>query len=403
MALTSRSLVLQWEAKPRPSGEHFMSRSRAWYIAWALVACLGIYCSSADACSVFLLKNGEVVVVGRNYDWHMEDALVMVNKRDIQKTALSFDNPAKWTSKYGSVTINQYGRELPCDGMNEKGLVISLLWLVETRYPKPDERPSLTNAQWAQYQLDTAATVDEVIASDKQIRITNLGGAQVHYFVADAQGNAAVIEFIGGKMYAVTGKDLPYAAITNRTYADSLNYLKQHEGFGGKRQIVRSPSSFNRFVGSARAGRDFAAVVNPTLDSAIQTALRTCVDVDQGDRTKWTLAYDLANRTIHFRTYSNRALRKLTFPSLDFSGATPTQLADINAVREGDLQPALEDYTWQANCEQMRRAVNLTQFARALPDFIIEMAAKYPEKNCVPVEGAEVIEAESLEVVPAAQ
>jgi choloylglycine hydrolase len=28
-----------------------------------------------------------------------------------------------WISKYGSITFNQYGREFPTGGMNEKGLV----------------------------------------------------------------------------------------------------------------------------------------------------------------------------------------------------------------------------------------------------------------------------------------
>src|SRR5690606_9913051 len=87
------------------------------------------------ACSAVLFSNGDHYVAGRNYDWHLGHGMVMVNKRDMAKQALSFDNPAKWISRYGSVTLNQYGRELPCEGMNEKGLSISMLWLDETKYP----------------------------------------------------------------------------------------------------------------------------------------------------------------------------------------------------------------------------------------------------------------------------
>ncbi|MEX2172297.1 MAG: linear amide C-N hydrolase [Pirellulales bacterium] len=377
-----------------------MPRQLAFAIRLVLAALLGIaLCSPASACSAFLLKNGHLLVVGRNYDWHLEDALVMVNKRDIRKSALSFDNPLKWVSKYGSVTINQYGRELPCDGMNERGLMIGLLWLDETRYPEPDERPSLTNAQWAQYQLDTAQTVEEVIASDAHVRITNLGGALVHYFVADAHGNAAVIEFIDGKMQATTGAELPFAAITNKTYAASLKYLRKHAGFGGAREIVRSPSSLNRFVGAARASRDFAAEEKPTLPQALGTAFHTLLEIDQGERTKWSLAYDLPSRTIHFKTYSQESRRSISLQSLDFTAETPTQLAEINSVAEGDFRTALVDYTWQANRDQIRRACSLTRFAQGLPDFMIELAAKYPERNCVPIEA----EKEEAELLPAGQ
>ena len=35
--------------------------------------------------------------------------------------------PASWVSKYGSVTFNQYGRELPTGGMNEAGLVVETI------------------------------------------------------------------------------------------------------------------------------------------------------------------------------------------------------------------------------------------------------------------------------------
>lgn len=368
----------------------------------AALVCVGI-AVPLQACSAFLLKNGEICVVGRNYDWHTEDALVMVNKRDIQKRALSFDNPAKWISKYGSVTINQYGRELPCDGMNEKGLVISLLWLSETRYPEPDERPSLTNSQWAQYQLDTAATIDDVIASDEKIRITNLGGALVHYFVADAEGNAAVIEFLDGKMRATAGDHLPYAAITNRNYVDSLKYLILHDGFGGNRRFVRSPSSFNRFVGSARAVKDFAETRNPTLKLAHETIFRTLDLVDQGDRTKWRLAYDLTGRTIQFRTYTKQLPRTIDLKTLEFDAATPVQIVDINAIDEGDLRSSLTEYTVEANRAQMRRAVDRTPFARALPNFLLEQAAKYPDLNCVPVKVQFVDDDSETESVPAGQ
>ena len=98
----------------------------------------------ATACTTFCLKRGSQAVFGKNYDWGVGDGLVIVNKRGVAKTALipPQEKPARWVSRYGSLTFNQYGRELPSGGMNEAGLALELMWLDETRYPAPDGRPA---------------------------------------------------------------------------------------------------------------------------------------------------------------------------------------------------------------------------------------------------------------------
>ena len=42
----------------------------------------------ADACTTFLLERGADRVVGKSYDWHMGQGLVMVNKRGVAKQSL---------------------------------------------------------------------------------------------------------------------------------------------------------------------------------------------------------------------------------------------------------------------------------------------------------------------------
>jgi choloylglycine hydrolase len=74
---------------------------------------LSLFVNQAFACTTFCLKGKGEVLFGGNYDWTVGDALVLVNKREVAKTAtiIDSDNGAKWVSKYGSVTFNQYGRE----------------------------------------------------------------------------------------------------------------------------------------------------------------------------------------------------------------------------------------------------------------------------------------------------
>ena len=86
---------------------------------------------AAHPCTTFVLDDFGRPVFGRNYDWSVEDALVIVNKRDVMKSAFLLDplgnTPVAWVSKYGSVTFNQISREFPCGGMNEAGLVVEVM------------------------------------------------------------------------------------------------------------------------------------------------------------------------------------------------------------------------------------------------------------------------------------
>src|SRR3954447_12341560 len=106
------------------------------------LALTGLLPPPADACTTFCLRKDSTAVFGKNYDWHFDDGLVLVNKRGVAKTAAPppAGSPAQWTSRYGSVTFNQFGREFPNGGLNEAGLALELMWLNETLYPAPDQR-----------------------------------------------------------------------------------------------------------------------------------------------------------------------------------------------------------------------------------------------------------------------
>jgi len=197
----------------------------------------------ADACTTLCLRTGGRIVFGKNYDWTVEDGLLLVNKRGVTRRS---DQPsaaaaARWVSKFGSVTFNQYGRDFPSGGMNEAGLVVELMWAEGSQYPRPDARPAVDCLEWIQYQLDTARTVAEVIASDARVRIAS--DIPLHYLIADRQGSVAAIEFIHGKLVAHTGESLPLPVLANDLYADSLRFV---EKWGSARTDFASPARFAR-------------------------------------------------------------------------------------------------------------------------------------------------------------
>lgn len=336
--------------------------------------------SQTLACSAALLMAGDTPVVARNYDWHLGHALAMVNQPGIEKLALTLETPARWTSKYGSVTINQYGRELPQDGMNEAGLAIVVLWLDETEYPKPDGRPTVTAAQWVQYQLDTAATVNDVVDSDEKIRITPLGGARVHYFVADAKGNSAVIEFLEGEMVAHYGDALKHALITNDTCTASHATLARHLRSSRQARVPTGGGSLDRYVRLASAVQAFA----PTDQSPTAAAFAAIDTVRNPQRTRWQSVCDLKNKQFCFRTLGNESVRTVDLTKIDFAATNPAQVLEIQAPLAGDITSKFRDYRSADNRELIQRSFSATGFARSLPAALIEQVILYPEVSCRP-------------------
>src|SRR3954464_14401251 len=126
------------------------------------------------ACTTFVIDKDGHIVFGRNYDWISGAGIVHSNQRGLFKTSMKSNDgeTISWLSKFGSITFNQYGKEFPTGGMNEKGLVVELMWLEGSVYPKPDKRSSMMVLQWVQYQLDNFSTIYEVIASDEKVRIS---------------------------------------------------------------------------------------------------------------------------------------------------------------------------------------------------------------------------------------
>src|SRR5688572_29038273 len=101
------------------------------FIAFMLLL---VYSAAAFPCSTFLLNKDGQLVFGRNYVWVSGNGMLVVNTKGVKKMAqlTEGENPAKWVSKWGSITFNQFGKEFPHGGMNEAGLVIELMWLDET-------------------------------------------------------------------------------------------------------------------------------------------------------------------------------------------------------------------------------------------------------------------------------
>lgn len=330
--------------------------------------------SFAYGCTTFCLKNKGEVLFGKNYDWSIGDGMIFVNKRGISKISSleSEKNVAKWVSKYGSITFNQYGWEQPSGGMNETGVVIDLMWLDDTKYPKPDERPAIDVLEWIQYQLDTSATTAEVIRNAESVRIASR--INLHYMVQDKAGNAATIEFLDGKLVAHTGIELPVATLTNDTYARSMRYAAANDP-----AAARSVSSLDRFVRASTRTKQFSN--RPLAEKeAIDYAFETLTIAAQPGHTQWSIVYDQKRMKIHFHTKNRPEIKTVDLHYFDYGCVSPVMLFDLNSVAAGDVTPLFKQYSRTANRDLIQRSFNGTEFLQKVPDEARDAMAEFPEK-----------------------
>ena len=332
-----------------------------------------------EACSTFVLKSGTHLVFGRNYDWAIGHGLVIVNQRNLIKKSPPLADPSakpfEWVSKYGSITFNQYGKEFPMGGMNEAGLVVEVMWLEGTVYPSPDARPEFSELQWVQYQLDTASSVKEVIASDASLRIS-ANSVPIHFLVSDKTGEAVTVEFLEGKMVYHTAETLPVKALTNSTYKDSIAYLKNHKGFGGERAIGFSGNSLDRFARVA----NMLAQYDPSKDKMIIDYAFSILDsVDNPEWTQWSIVYDVTNRVVYYKTKDAPQLKRFSFDNFDFQCKSSSKVIDMQTDKTGDIGGYFIDYSTEINRELIDRSFKDTEFLQNTPEAVMDQRARYPD------------------------
>jgi choloylglycine hydrolase len=309
------------------------------------------------SCTTVCLLEKEKAVVAYNYDFYPPEGLVLINKQGTRKISSLRTQGAIWTSSYGSVTFNQFGRDNPMTGINEKGLMVSQMWLDETRYPPADTHPVIGILEWIQYNLDRHASVAEVLANAETVRPTSRVGT-IHYLVADATGDAAAIEFLDGKLVVHRGAAMPVRALANSTYADSVAAFERAKSKG---EVPPTVSSLDRFV---RAATMLAGGGNA---DPIARGFEMIASVAQPYFTRWSIVYDLGAREVYFRTEGNRAIRRLALAGLDFSCGTPVKMLDVTAGDAGDVGPAFIDYSEAANRALIESAFTKTPFLREVP------------------------------------
>jgi len=305
-------------------------------------------------CSAFLLTGEGYCVIGFNENWKPMPGIMVINKRDIQKESLSWkklttmekadEKTVCWRSKYGSVSFNLLGADLPCYGVNEKGLFVVELALDNT-FSKPDSsKASMFWAQWIQYQLDNYATVKEVINNLKCAPVIDwwphFTGS--HFFVADKEGNTAAIELIDGKIQVSSGNRMPVPVLCNDPYQSELARVKEYRFMNGEKAFdIYSQKWEDRFAKATCMIKSYNPAVSPVAYS-----WQVLDSIKPGN---WQIVADLKNGIIYFRSDLGKEIKRLDMAKCKFDLSLPVMFMDINSGREGNVNDCLTELTPELN------------------------------------------------------
>ena len=105
---------------------------------------LAVVASPAFACTRAVLNTDDgTVLTGRSMDWVQDIGNnLWVFPRGIHRDGAAGPKSPKWDSKYGSVITTIY-EVATVDGINEKGLVINILYLAESDYGSVGDKPPM--------------------------------------------------------------------------------------------------------------------------------------------------------------------------------------------------------------------------------------------------------------------
>jgi len=177
--------------------------------------------SWACTCFAGLNEKGESLF-GRNFDWDADHPMLLLFTEPpnayasvtmVDISYLGFDDS-------GLIPIEE--REallrapfMPFDGMNEHGLVVGMMAVSHADGVSDPQKVSISGLQAIRLMLDYAKDVAEAIALLQEYNVYfGPNNVPLHYLIADASGNSAVIEFIDGEMNVIQNED-PWQVSTN--------------------------------------------------------------------------------------------------------------------------------------------------------------------------------------------
>lgn len=336
--------------------------------AAVLFSTAAISLNTAQACTRVVYHGvNDQIITARSMDWSVDvESNLWIFPRGMKRNGEAGPNSLEWTSKYGSIITSGYDISTT-DGMNEKGLVANLLWLVESSYPKFDHNsaPGLTIAAWGQYILDNFATVQEAVDQLRQNPYTLVTSevpgqnrlATLHLAISDASGDSAIVEYIDGQ--AVIHHSPKYQVLTNSpTFERQLALHAYWTEIGGTVMLPGTNRAADRFTRAAfyinaiprdeDARKTIASVFSVIRNVSVPFGITT-PDQPNISSTRWRTLADQKRMLYFFESALTPNIFWVDLNQIDFSNETgqvktlnlgPNQTNTFNGQVNDDFKEA---------------------------------------------------------------
>lgn len=207
--------------------KHLLSGKSVLEFLGGMFGCSTLSAKSTDGSYLF----------GRNFDWESCQALVVSAEPEKGYASISTVN-MDFIQAGAGLDMEQLPDEIktkaalyaPLDGMNEKGLCVSVNMIEDSATIEQDtEKTDITTTTAVRLLLDRAADVDDAVALLRQYDLHASMGMMVHFAIADAKGHSVAVEYVDNEMVVT---DTP--VVTNFYLAEG----KKH-GIGTKQSHTR--------------------------------------------------------------------------------------------------------------------------------------------------------------------
>lgn len=314
--------------------------------AIVLLLCSISYRSDACTRAVYLGPNG-TVITGRTMDWKsVIPTNLYIFPRGMHRSGADSGNTVHWTSKYGSLIASGFDMGTS-EGINEKGLVVNLLYLPGTVYATGDDtRPVLGISVWAQYVLDNFETVAEAVQQlgREEFRIdapAMPGGEKstMHMAMSDPTGNSAILEYIDGKLMIYQGNE--YQVLTNApAYNYQLVMNDYWQQIGGLKMLPgtnKAPDRFARasfYINAALKTDDPVTSVQTVFSVMRNVSVPLGISTDENPEissTRWRSVSDQKNMVYYFEATQSFGAFWVNLKKIDFSSSAPVKKLDMSS------------------------------------------------------------------------
>ncbi len=315
----------------------------------------------ASACTRCMRVFGDgSVITARSMDWvENPGSELWVFPRGMKRSGNAGPTSLTWISRFGSVGVSFYG-VATVDGMNEKGLVANVLYLAESDYGQGVAgRPDMSIGGWAQYVLDSYATVAEAVAALEKEPFTivapilpNGEPGVGHLAISDPSGDSAIFEYVGGKLVIHHGCD--YTVMTNSpTFDQQLALNTYWKEIGGDVMLPGTIRASDRFVRASfyigaipkdMTGKRAIASVLSVLRNASAPLGITTPGKPNVASTIWRTVHDQNDRVVYFDSATSPTVFWVPLDKLDFKAGAAVKKLPLKGgeTYSGDASGSLQ-------------------------------------------------------------